>query len=140
MSHALRTTALLAAATLALSATAVPASAADPFRILVFSKTTGFRHDSIPAGIAAIRQLAQQNALIKVEDPNHPSTRGLPAQFTRFDEWYDFQTNPRPNVHVLTTVDDSSYSGSTMGADHPTTWCHNVASGRSWYTALGHTT
>src|SRR2546421_3832269 len=222
-----RAAALFTAAALAFTipvATAVPAAAA-PFQVLVFSKTTGFRHDSIPAGIAAIRQLgqqnnflvdateddtqftdtnlaryaavvflsatgdpvstqaekdafqrhieagggfvgihaasdsgytrpwygqlvgtyfkqhpAQQNALIKVEDPNHPSTRGLPAQFTRFDEWYDFQTNPRPNVHVLTTVDDSSYSGSTMGADHPTTWCHNVASGRSWYTALGHTT
>ncbi|HKE06071.1 MAG TPA: ThuA domain-containing protein, partial [Blastocatellia bacterium] len=30
-------------------------------RALVFSKTTGFRHDSIPDGIAAIRQLGQQN-------------------------------------------------------------------------------
>jgi PKD repeat protein len=31
------------------------------FRVLVFSKTTGFRHDSIPAGIAAIKQLGTQN-------------------------------------------------------------------------------
>jgi type 1 glutamine amidotransferase len=30
------------------------------FRALVFSKTSGFRHDSIPAGIAAIQQLGQQ--------------------------------------------------------------------------------
>jgi len=30
------------------------------FSVLVFSKTAGFRHDSIPAGIAAIRQLGQQ--------------------------------------------------------------------------------
>src|SRR5215831_3112240 len=30
-------------------------------RALVFSKTAGFRHDSIPDGIAAIRQLGQQN-------------------------------------------------------------------------------
>ncbi len=30
-------------------------------KILVFSKTTGFRHDSIPDGIAAARQLGQQN-------------------------------------------------------------------------------
>src|SRR3954467_13943622 len=29
--------------------------------VLVFSKTAGFRHDSIPAGIAAIQQLGQQN-------------------------------------------------------------------------------
>jgi type 1 glutamine amidotransferase len=29
------------------------------FRVLVFTKTTGFRHDSIPAGIAAIRRLGR---------------------------------------------------------------------------------
>ena len=81
---------------------------------------------------------AQQNARVKVEDPNHPSTRGLPAQFTRFDEWYDFRTDPRGSVHVLTTV-DSSYTGSTMGADHPITWCRDFDGGRSWYTAMGHT-
>ncbi|HEV3204804.1 MAG TPA: ThuA domain-containing protein, partial [Gemmataceae bacterium] len=35
----------------------------DGFRpaVLVFSKTTGFRHDSIPDGIAAIQQLGQEN-------------------------------------------------------------------------------
>jgi type 1 glutamine amidotransferase len=224
-SRALRRAALLIAAALALAMVAAPAAvAANPFRVLVFSKTTGFRHDSIPAGITAIQQLgqqnnfvvdateddtlftdtnlgryavvvflsatgdpvttqaekdafqryiehgggfvgihaaadsgynwawygqlvgayfkqhpAQQNALIRVEDPNHPSTQGLPAQFTRFDEWYDFQTNPRANVHVLTNVDDNSYTGSTMGADHPNTWCHNFDGGRAWYTGLGHT-
>jgi cytochrome c len=37
-----------------------PAFAAD-FSVLVFSKTAGFRHDSIPAGIAAIQQLGTQN-------------------------------------------------------------------------------
>ncbi len=31
------------------------------FRVLVFSKTTGFRHDSIPAGIAAIKALGTAN-------------------------------------------------------------------------------
>lgn len=30
-------------------------------KVLVFTKTTGFRHASIPAGIAAIRQLGQEN-------------------------------------------------------------------------------
>ena len=30
-------------------------------RVLVFSKTAGFRHGSIPAGIAAIKKLGQQN-------------------------------------------------------------------------------
>jgi type 1 glutamine amidotransferase len=27
-----------------------------------------------------------------------------------------------------------------MGADHPVAWCHTVGAGRSFYTALGHTT
>ena len=30
-------------------------------QVLVFSKTAGFRHDSIPAGIAAIRSLGRGN-------------------------------------------------------------------------------
>lgn len=37
-------------------AAAVPAAGED-FRVLVFSKTAGFRHDSIPAGLALIRDL-----------------------------------------------------------------------------------
>jgi len=225
LSRTLRTAALLLAAAVALLIpTAAVATAAPAYRVLVFSKTTGFRHDSIPAGIAAVQKLGQQNnftvdtteddtkftdanlaqyaavvfvsttgdpvstqaekdafqryiehgggfvgihaaadsgynwpwygklvgayfkqhptpqnARVKVEDANHPSTLGLPAQYTRFDEWYDYQANPRPNVHVLTTLDESSYSGGTMGADHPITWCQNYDGGRSWYTGMGHT-
>lgn len=33
----------------------------DSFGVLIFSKTAGFRHDSIPAGVAAIRQLGLEN-------------------------------------------------------------------------------
>lgn len=32
----------------------------DPFRVLVFSRTTDYRHESIPAGIAAIERLGRQ--------------------------------------------------------------------------------
>ena len=42
-------------------ASAQPASAQDETTILVFSKTAGFRHDSIPDGIAAIQALGEQN-------------------------------------------------------------------------------
>jgi len=45
--------------------------AADPLEnVLVFSKTAGFRHDSIPTGIAAIQQLGAQNdfAVTATED------------------------------------------------------------------------
>ncbi|MFF0048246.1 ThuA domain-containing protein [Streptomyces sp. NPDC005498] len=41
---------------------AVNAQAADPaYKVLVFSKTAGFRHDSIPAGTQAIRDIGAAN-------------------------------------------------------------------------------
>jgi type 1 glutamine amidotransferase len=48
---------LLCALFLALAVTAQGPAAGQDVRVLVFSKTTGFRHDSIPAGIALIRSL-----------------------------------------------------------------------------------
>ncbi len=205
------------------AATAQPV--AQQYSVLVFSKTAGFRHDSIPAGIAAIQQLGADNgftvvatedagafndanlarfatvvwlsttgdvldatqqaaferyikagggyvgihaasdteydwpwygdlvgayfashpqnqqATIKVEDPAHPSTVDLPATWSRFDEWYNFRTNPRADVHVLASLNESSYTPGTgaMGADHPTAWCHDYDGGRAWYTGGGHT-
>ncbi len=35
-----------------------------PPRILVFSKTAGYRHASIPAGVAALRQLCRENGML----------------------------------------------------------------------------
>nr|WP_152992321.1 ThuA domain-containing protein [Nonomuraea pusilla] len=210
---------LLAPPTPARADTAAPA-----FKVLVFSKTTGFRHDSIPDGIAAVQKLGQDNgfavdttedgakftdenlaqyqavifmsttgdplgtqeqkdafqryiqkgggfvgvhaaadsgygwswygklvgayfkshpaiqqATVTVEDPAHPSTANLPTSWSRTDEWYDYQANPRGTVHVLTSLNEKSYSGGTMGVDHPNTWCQDYDGGRSWYTGLGHT-
>jgi type 1 glutamine amidotransferase len=45
----------LAASTLSM---ALPASAADPARVLIYSGSTGFRHDSIPAGVEAVKAIA----------------------------------------------------------------------------------
>ena len=49
---------------------AVPASAAPAFRALLFTKTTGYRHDSIPAGISMLQQQAAANnfELVQTED------------------------------------------------------------------------
>jgi len=82
-----------------------------------------------------------QPATLHVEDPSHPSTTGLPTTWQRTDEWYDFRTNPRdvPGIHVLITLDESSYSGGLMGDDHPWSWYHPYDGGRAWYTAGGHT-
>jgi hypothetical protein len=50
---------------------AAAAESGDPrFSVLVFSKTTGFRHDSIPQGIAAIEALGAEHgfAVDRTED------------------------------------------------------------------------
>lgn len=80
-----------------------------------------------------------QQATIRVEDHSDPSTIALPAAWVRTDEWYNFNIDPRGAVHVLATVDESTYSGGTMGADHPIAWSHYYDGGRAWYTAGGHT-
>ncbi len=216
---------LVATPALASAAPNDTATQADPYAVLVFSKTAAFRHGSIPAGITAIRKLgadngftvdatedstafsdanlaryraviwlsttgdvlnadqraaferyiqagggyagihaasdteynwawygklvgayfnshpANQTATVKVEDPAHPSTASLPSRWTRFDEWYNFRTNPRGNVHVLASLDEKSYTpgSGAMGMDHPTAWCQDYDGGRSWYTGGGHT-
>ena len=78
-------------------------------------------------------------ATIHVTDRTQPSTMMLPAVWIRTDEWYNFATNPRGRVNVLMTIDENSYKGGTMGADHPIAWYHEYDGGRAWYTALGHT-
>ena len=51
---------------------------------------------------------------------------------------YNYRSNPRPRVRVVATIDESGYTGGTMGADHPIAWCHASGKGRAWYTGLGH--
>jgi len=80
-----------------------------------------------------------QPGRIKVEDREHPSTRDLPDGWKRWDEWYDYKENPRGKVRVLAALDEGSYAGGKMGADHPIVWCREFEGGRSWYTGLGHT-
>jgi type 1 glutamine amidotransferase len=55
------------------------ASAPKPFRALVFTKTTGFRHDSIPAGVAAIERLGSRHAfrVDTTSDARRFTTRSL---------------------------------------------------------------
>src|SRR3954453_9360189 len=95
-------------------------------------------------------------ATVKVEDADEPSTTGIPASWSRVDEWYNYQppTNPVVNgggndysvrdsgVKVLMTVDESTYDeqdGNTTDDDHPITWCSQFDGGRMWYTGMGHT-
>lgn len=75
---------------------------------------------------------------VRVREPDHPLTQGLPNSFVRSDEWYDFNVNPAGNVHTLLEADESTYTDGRHGTDHPITWCQEFDGGRSWYTAMGH--
>ncbi len=77
-------------------------------------------------------------AIVRIVDAGHPSTSGLPAAWERTDEWYDWKALPQ-GVRILAKVDESTYSGGKMGADHPVAWCHDYDGGRAFYTAMGHT-
>lgn len=197
-------------------------------RVLVFTKTGGWRHDSIPAGVAALEELAAENqftvvestdaslfndkqlrefnaivflnttlnvldedqelamerfiqagggfvgihaaadtewegnwhwyrrllggvfaghpsepsnvqtARLNVVNPDHPATADLPVTFELADEWYDFR-DLYPFRNDLLTVDEKTYFQGQHGDYHPITWYHDFDGGRSFYTALGHT-
>jgi type 1 glutamine amidotransferase len=87
-----------------------------------------------------------QEATMVVEDRRAAATRRLGRTWTREEEWYNFQTNPRDDVHVLLSVDESTYDprgysvpgGSPGMGDHPISWCQPYDGGRAFYTALGH--
>ncbi|MEX0599903.1 MAG: ThuA domain-containing protein, partial [Rhodothermales bacterium] len=82
---------------------------------------------------------ATQEADVAVLDPAHPATAHLPSRWTRTDEWYNYQANPRGEVHVMATVVEKSYEGGEMGHDHPIVWAHEYDGGRAFYTGMGHT-
>ena len=95
-------------------------------------------------------------ATVNIEDGDEPSTEGLPADWVRVDEWYNYQSpvdpvvngggddySPRDSdVHVLATVDESTYDeqdGNATDDDHPISWCSDFDGGHVWYTGMGHT-
>lgn len=84
------------------------------------------------------------NQTILREDSTDPSTAHLPKSWARTDEIYNYKANPRsstnPKVHVLLTIDESSYPGGKAGTDHPVSWYATYMGGRSWVTSMGHTT
>jgi len=80
-------------------------------------------------------------ATVKVEDQHHPVTKGLPSSFViGKEEWYTWSMSNRANVHVLASVDESTYkprSMITMG-DHPVIWTNEHVKARNVYIFMGH--
>ena len=79
-----------------------------------------------------------QQAKIVVVDSSHGSTKHLPKEWVRTDEWYNFK-KLNTEAHVILKIDEQSYKGGTNGAEHPMAWYHEFDGGRSFYTELGHT-
>ncbi len=79
-----------------------------------------------------------------VDDSTDRSTVDLPHRWARKDEIYGFKTNPRsatnPSMHILVTVDESTFRSGKAGADHPMSWYCSYQGGRAWVTAMGHIT
>ena len=81
------------------------------------------------------------NGTLIVEDKQHPVMKDVPASFVVPDEeWYTYDKSPRPNVHVLANVDESSYTPASdikMG-DHPVVWVNESKKARNVYFQIGH--
>lgn len=82
-------------------------------------------------------------AEIVTEPGSHPATDGLPARWSKKDEWYNFHESVRgkPGFEVLLTVDESTYPAfwpKAMRGDHPIAWSRPMGKGRMFYTAIGH--
>jgi uncharacterized protein len=76
-----------------------------------------------------------------VEAPSHPVMKGLGTSFEiENEEWYTYDKSPRPNVHVLASVDENTYTPATsikMG-DHPVVWTNEHVKARNIYIFMGH--
>jgi cytochrome c len=79
-----------------------------------------------------------QEATINIRNKNHISTKHLPENWTRKDEWYNYK-DINKNIQVLLNLDEKSYEGGENGEHHPIAWFHDFDGGRAFYTGLGHT-
>ena len=69
---------------------------------------------------------------------NHWATTGMPDEFERMDEFYNFKKYIS-KIHVVLKLDEKTYQGGKNGDDHPISWYQEFEGGRSFYTAMGHT-
>ncbi|UYQ92091.1 ThuA domain-containing protein [Chitinophaga horti] len=95
-----------------------------------YGKLVGGYFESHPPGV----HKAKINVLVK----NFAATKDLPEVWEHTDEWYNYK-NFNKEVKVLMNLDEKSYTGGKMGAEHPISWYHDFDGGRAFYTGLGHT-
>jgi len=80
-------------------------------------------------------------ATVNVEDAHHPVMKDIPSSFViENEEWYTYDKSPRSAVHVLASVDESTYKPDSeikMG-DHPVVWTNPAMPTRNIYIFMGH--
>jgi hypothetical protein len=83
-----------------------------------------------------------QSGTIRIREPAHPAMCGLPAAWTRVEEWYAFDRVPTgAGTRILATLDEATYRPvpeQRMGALHPIVWTRCIGRGRMIFSALGH--
>ncbi len=79
----------------------------------------------------------QQNAIVKITDPTHPSTKHMPKAWKHWDEWYYFG-KPNPNLKVVAVLDATTFKSDRHTQNYPFAWYHAFEGGRCFYTAGGH--
>src|SRR5690606_6721934 len=79
-----------------------------------------------------------QEVQINVEDRANAAVSHLGANFRLRDEIYVLDVNPRPNSHVLLSLDMPSTGAPAGSQDHPLAWIKRHGEGRVFVTVLGH--
>ncbi len=91
------------------------------------------------AGAYFMSHPAVQEAKFIVKNRKHPATSFLKdSVWIHKDELYNFK-DINPDINVLLTIDENSYTGGKNGKFHPFSWYHNFDGGRAFYTSMGHT-
>jgi cytochrome c len=79
-----------------------------------------------------------QNGKFIVTKKDHWLTKGMPEEFEKTDEFYNFK-EISPKINVVLKLDEKSYQGGKNGDFHPASWYQEFDGGRSFYTVMGHT-
>lgn len=82
-----------------------------------------------------------REGVIHLVDSTHASAEGIPSEWTKIDEWYDYKSM-NPDVKVVLNVDENTYKRAEenpVAEPRPIAWYHEFDGGRAFYTGLGHT-
>ena len=96
---------------------------------------TGFR-DMVGGGLFQSHPYTRE-AQVRIEDPSNAAMSHLGPSVNFKEEYYVLDVNPRPNSHMLMSLDLASV-GDTIRKDYPLAFIRRYAKGRVFVNVLGH--